>query len=363
MLGRLIRVIRRGFGWWTGELASLLPAGLRQAAKRATPALVLDLGEQELLVHLCRGERAEELGRVALGRGDDASARRRLELLIPGILRGGAAVTLRLPLSDVLRKPISLPAAARGNLREVVGFSMDLKTPFKADEVRYDYRVIGGDDDGRQIRVDLAVAPRTRVDQALARLRDWGLRPAAVDVAEGPPSVRPRFNLLADAETHRPSRRGVRLAWLLTVLLCLLAAAALAVPLAEQQKTLAALEGDLAAAKRAAEAVRGLRDQVERLKQGSRFIIERKQRDLPAIAVLSEVTRLLPDDTWIFQLRQSGRRVQIYGYSASASGLIELIEASPVFAEVGFQAPVTRDPQSGVERFYLAFTLAGGAGQ
>ena len=357
MIGLVIDVTRRFFTWWIGELKSLLPARLQWAADGRTSLLVLDLTAEAIQLYRCRGQQTENLGEISLRENDAATVRRRLALLAPEVLQGDTAVSLRLSRTDVLRKSVLLPGATKSNLREVLGYAMDLQTPFKAEEVHYDFHVVGDDADNKQVHVDLAVAPRIEVDRAITRLRDWGLRPIAVDVTEGAPAPRPRFNLLPVAESYRPSRRGRRLTVFLVGLFGLLTTAAVIVSLVRQQDALAILEVELARAREAAEAVHSLRDEVGRLKQGSRFIIRRKHQDLPTIAILNEVTRRLPDHTWVFQLRRSERRVELYGYSASASKLIQLIEASPTFADVGFQAPVTRDPQSGVERFYVAFNL------
>jgi general secretion pathway protein L len=61
----------------------------------------------------------------------------------------------------------------------------------------------------------------------------------------------------------------------------------------------------------------------------------------------------LPDNTWLIRIRYYNGELQAFGNSPSASALVGVLEASPLFAEAQFKAPVTRDPRLGVERFHI----------
>ena len=80
------------------------------------------------------------------------------------------------------------------------------------------------------------------------------------------------------------------------------------------------------------------------------------------LAVLDEICRILPDDTWLFRLRLTGDEVQTFGYSAGASNLIGPIEELPLFRNPQFLAPLMRDQRVEAERFHIAFQLEGGQG-
>jgi Tfp pilus assembly protein PilN len=77
---------------------------------------------------------------------------------------------------------------------------------------------------------------------------------------------------------------------------------------------------------------------------------------VPLIEVLREVTERIPETAWLQDLNYDEKGVQIYGYADSASELISLLEASPLFSDVVFLATITRG-QDGKERFRIGFKI------
>ena len=75
-------------------------------------------------------------------------------------------------------------------------------------------------------------------------------------------------------------------------------------------------------------------------------------------AVLADLTTLLPDDTWLFELHVRGDSVRARGYTPAASTVLELVERGPAFHNASFSSPVTRVPGIEAERFDLSFELA-----
>jgi len=64
------------------------------------------------------------------------------------------------------------------------------------------------------------------------------------------------------------------------------------------------------------------------------------------LRMLQELTKLLPDGTWVQELRISEDTVEINGYSNHAAEVVPPLENSPYFAQVEFTAPITRDNQN-----------------
>jgi len=75
-----------------------------------------------------------------------------------------------IPAERVLTRTLSLPAAAEDNLRQVLSFEMDRQTPFKADQIYFDSRVLGRDASGRNLQVELVLLPRAQLDQEIGAL-------------------------------------------------------------------------------------------------------------------------------------------------------------------------------------------------
>ncbi len=81
--------------------------------------------------------------------------------------------------------------------------------------------------------------------------------------------------------------------------------------------------------------------------------------------ILAELTRLLPDTAWIWNLKYKGKEIELSGFADSASDLIPLLDKSPLFEKVEFLAPVTKEFQmrgfgnKEKERFKIKAKMAG----
>jgi Tfp pilus assembly protein PilN len=68
--------------------------------------------------------------------------------------------------------------------------------------------------------------------------------------------------------------------------------------------------------------------------------------DWQKLRLLAQLTKLLPDGTWLQELQISEDTVEIYGFSNRAADLVPPLENSPYFTQVEFTAPITRDNQN-----------------
>jgi general secretion pathway protein L len=67
--------------------------------------------------------------------------------------------------------------------------------------------------------------------------------------------------------------------------------------------------------------------------------------EVSKVDVLGELTRVLPETTWIWNLKYNGKEIELSGFADSASDLIPLLDKSPLFEKVEFMAPVTKEMQ------------------
>lgn len=355
MPGLWSTTVGRFFGWWFGELAALVPAPLRRPLRWNKDLVVLDLSGAELVVSREGDGAPREIGRVALAEGD-AKTRRAAALLRKANARK-SRVSVRLAGRRALRKTIELPLAAEENLREVLSFEMDRHTPFKADQVYYDYRVIRRDVDQQRIAVDLGVAPRPVVDEAVATVAAWGVVPDVVEIEGDREPGRAPLNLLAGELATGGARPATVVTAVLAIAAVVLAAAAVYLPLERQQRVAEAWSDKVVEARVAADASSQLRQELDSLLKGGRYVRDQRRRVPMAVRVIDELTRLLPDQTYIFQLQIRADEVQISGYSTAAAELIGVLETSPLLRNAKFRSPVTQDAREGRERFQISVEL------
>lgn len=364
LITQIINGIRWFFQWWGGQLASLVPGGVRRFFRANPDTVLVDISGPEVLVSRCRENDCEEIGRFprsvtnpdpATGGADEEA----VESVCKILKSAGAArlrTALRLSSAQALRKSLVLPLAAESELRNVLAYQIEQHTPFQAEEACFGYRVEARDRRAGQLTVELTVVPRKFVNAALAGARRWGLEPDVVDISAGSPLTPPRINLITGKDGGRgdawPKING-----LLAAVALVLALAAIVIPLDNARKdatTLLSKVGDL---RRASQQVLNLRSQRDALAKQVRFIADKKLKTPLALTVLDELTRIIPKDTWLYELRINRPEIRISGYSPSASTLIGKINDSPLFENPRFRSPVTRPGNMNKERFNLSFGL------
>lgn len=361
-IGSLPGAVAAFFRWWGQELAACIPGGLRSALRRRRGTLIVALGPQEAVLRFRKPGATEELGRVPFDPAAPETARAVVGDLAARVGRLTSETVLVLPESLVLRRVVELPLAARENLREVLSFEMDRYTPFSAEEVLYDWRILSDDSEAQTVSVDLAVVPLDAVARAEACARSWGLGPDIVRSADDREGTPPETGFVFRRPAARRSGFAGRLAVALWVCAVALAVALVMLPLQRQEALLALYEARLDESRFEAVAVDALRRQVQEIGALTDLLTTRKTARPAAVGLLHEITRLLPDDTWLLQLRVSGDQLTMAGYSGAASALIPVLEGSDLLAEVRFEAPVTLDARIGLERFNLSAEVTGDAG-
>jgi general secretion pathway protein L len=258
-------------------------------------------------------------------------------------------LVLRLPSHSVLVREFSLPAAVEENLGQVIGYEMDRYTPFKADAVYHGYRITRRDK--AQVHVQLVVVPREALNNWLHDLQVLGIYPDRIEAEQVPGVDLAAAVRMTSTRIRAPGWRGIS-----AVLLVILLIAAAWLPLWKMQEALAYLDEELDKVQETASQAQILRTERDGLLAQSRFLGEQRAR--PAIVeVLDELAAVLPDDTWVQSLEYEGQRLEIQGYSASASGLIPRIEASPLFESVSFIAPVNHNARTDKDIFQIALTV------
>ena len=98
---------------------------------------------------------------------------------------------------------------------------------------------------------------------------------------------------------------------------------------------------------------------IEALAARETALVDRRRTEPRALDHLVEVTRLLPDDSYLIQMTLAGGKLAMTGYAARATPLLGIVERSDRFAAARFTEPVLPDARMGAERFAIAADLAG----
>ena len=86
--------------------------------------------------------------------------------------------------------------------------------------------------------------------------------------------------------------------------------------------------------------------------QALKALETQKRTRTSVLLVLEALSKTLPDDAHLTDLRIEGDKVQIIGMANNAPALIPLIEQSGSFAKATFFAPTVRGPNGG-DNFHI----------
>jgi general secretion pathway protein L len=336
------------FDAWRRQLGTCLPQTLRNLLLGRDQRLLVSPQGGEARIDLAEDDVRRPLGDLPLVGGGTLPQS-------PGRLAGQHQRTvILLPADQVLQRSLSFPPQVRENLQQVIRYEVDRLSPFQAEQVFFDVRLSGTSRRGDRILVELALCRRDRVEPWLRRLRQTG---SPVDQVTWEDAW-PKANLLPPGERPRRGTGGWRLTFALLLLALALGAAALITPLWQRGQVLDALQKELGRVRDEAQAVDKARTDLERARQGSVAVLQRKAEQPRMIDLLRELTVRLPDGTWIQNLNLDKGEVQLRGESTQATALIALLEKSDGVRGVSFASPVTQVAQTGAERFNITFEYA-----
>lgn len=346
--------IKGFFQWWGRELAFLLPETLKRKLRDYQGRLIFTPLSAGFQVEWFDGD--DKL--IVRQRIDSSGFYQRLKQQYPACEK--AERVLRLPADQALQKVIFLPVAAQENLAQVVSFELDRYTPFKADQVYFSLITLGNTGYG-QIQVLLIVVPKTQLDEQLQSLQALlDVKPHRVDyelTARDYVQFRNAYNLLPASYRQQRSKFSQSAHWLLGSLLVVLMLAVLVGPVWMEAQSVETLKAHLKQLEKQNRMVNAQQAEIDALHAETQKLIDVKRQAPSLLAVLSELTRLLDDETWLTHLQFSDQHMQIQGQSPAASALIGVLEHSDFFSNVSFVSPLTQDKVTGRERFQISMDI------
>ena len=261
-----------------------------------------------------------------------------------------ARVELVLQPSRFVFRPLELPQRATEFLGGIVRAQIDRLTPWSADEAAFGWTApknITGD----RMLVTVVATSRALIAPLVASLS-----------AQGPKSIRAltrapdgdvgAIEVLNYAPGGATDLRRVRFVLASLLIVMVLAAAASFGALLFIGDDLEAQRFDIARriADKRASALIG-RDAGG---NAALAALERHKHEVPSsVIVMEALSQILPDHTYLTELRVIGDRLQIVGVSRDAPALIRLIEQSSHFTRATFFAPTTRSPGEPGEHFNI----------
>jgi general secretion pathway protein L len=261
----------------------------------------------------------------------------------------GSRAELRLRAAQVLFRPLELPRRATEFLAGVVSAQVDRLTPWTANDAAFGWSApaeAGAD----RVVITVAATARARVQPIVDALVAAGAE--AVAVTATPPDAAPITVLEHHASGRLDVARVRRTLVAVLIVTGLLAGVSLSV---------AGLAG-MKLASEQEELTRRIAERRMAIRLGReggpvatplRALERRKYQSASSVIVLEALSQILPDHTYVTELRIEGDKLRVIGITRDAPSLIRLMEQSPNFTRATFFAPTTKAPSDPGERFHI----------
>jgi general secretion pathway protein L len=245
-------------------------------------------------------------------------------------------------------RPLELPKRAAEFLEGIVRAQIDRLTPWTVGEAVYSWTppTEAGND---RIQLTVAATARAHVTPYVQALAALGA--TAIVVSTVPQEAAAGAAPLKVFEQQ--SRGALEITRIRRVLMLVLAAAAAMAVISIGVSSIAADSLD----SEQQDLTRQISKRRAAMRQdggnAQRMLERRKQTTAASVIILEALSKVLPDHTFVTELRVEGGKVQVTGLTRDAPSLIRLIEQSPHFERATFFAPTTQQPGEPGERFHI----------
>jgi len=343
--------------WWQRELDFLIPEKIKQLLTDQQGYLIVSPEGNQLILTYRYQLQSEVLAKVDRNESGIAQF---ISLRDNDERYTNAQVILRLPREYGLQKELSLPAVAKENLLQIVGYELDRYTPFKSEHVYFTVKRLSDANELGHIRVVLILTTRIILDGLFEECSALGLSPQAAyydDSAMDFTQNDDGYNLLPELLRKKTAKLTQLIHSTLITLTCLLLVAVIAAPIWFESQTVNALQLKTNALEKDAKTVKTLQKDIDTTIDETRQLFAEKSAAPSMLVMLNTLSSLIKDDTWLSYAQYSDGHLQIQGESPTASTLIAVLETSELFSHVRFASPLTQDAVSKLERFQITLDV------
>jgi general secretion pathway protein L len=341
------------FEWWFQGLTILIPDKLEGLLSPKKSRVLLQLKKEQLIVIWPETkENRTQSDQYVLQQPSD------LKKLLKKVNEHPSDrhdYVLSIPANKGLKSNLKLPVSAEAELASILAFEIDRQTPFTSDQVYYGYKVNSKDVANNALNVELNVIPKKMVDTLRQILIQIGLAPQIVELAQlsSNDSATLGINVLPREASSNKNQRRFLFNMMLSALAAVLLLVAVTVPFIRVDSALKQVETDIEASRIGAQEVNVLRTKWEAELKKEDFAVEKIDSRTSLTELLYELTKLIPDNTWLTRIHLKEDTIRLQGESSSATSLISIIDQSDQFNNTRFQSPVTSNNSTGKDRFQI----------
>ncbi|MEH2492822.1 PilN domain-containing protein [Bradyrhizobium sp. AZCC 2230] len=344
-LGTLNTAWRQFSRWWLNELRECTPKAWRHLLQAESATCLFIWDEQGALIgHLVAPSGVHEKQFAA---GNSGRPQVDAWLAEIGCERDAVQIGVALEADCFFQRRLNVPRSELGVLTRILAQEIIHRTPFQPAEIWHGATPAGETPRAGVVEFRHWIIPKDRAESEIVRL-GWRSSDIAF-IATKQPSGKPLSVVTFGAGPGQDppwAFRAIR-----TLAIALVAVCALALVSVETWQSIRAGE---------------LEDALYEAKQGGQ---ERSQgagvplrlialkTEPGSLAIWDELSRVIPDHTFLTELRITGSVISLAGLSSDAARLVRALDASRVFAGATLSGPITPDATERKDRFRMTLKV------
>ena len=262
-------------------------------------------------------------------------------------------LTLRFASGRAIIQQLRLPAGARPVLAAVLRNKIEGLAPWPLEDCAWGYATLP--EESGALPVVVAIIGRKTLQSHLAALAGVGVKPATVSIDAGAPWPA----IIID---HSSDARRARVSMMVKTLAGTAAAAIAGVGLYGGYQAAVAANELSQVEERSAELTKALtaRPDASNLppqQAAANALAQRKQTERPVVMVLNDLTRGIPDGSWLTAIDLADGAVTVQGRGGPAPELVQSLENAEAFSAVNFAAATQHDEQAGNDVFAIGAAI------
>lgn len=268
-------------------------------------------------------------------------------------------VSFLLSNQQALVRKIALPEAAKENLSEVIGFELDKYVPFKADQVNIAYKVDKTNQNEEKILMDLVVATKHNITNVLNLCHEKNIALDRIDVNKSTSNQEPSYigvNLLPPENRKANDYTNLKINLMLFILLVGLIYFVMYISISNKKNKIENLTIINTELQKQARQSKLFRKELKSTIVSSKFLQNKKQDNPTLVTILSEVTTILPDHTYLTRFKLDHEKLEIEGRSNNANSLVPKLDKSTKWFSPEISG-VTNDRVTNKEKFTIKALL------
>jgi general secretion pathway protein L len=350
------QLIARFGHWWLREFLALFPEWIAHWLT-GSGKIALLLAQDGAFVELrLRADSGAQLDDMRVARCEYTAASIDNFLRRNKLTRADVTIAIALRPEQFFKRTLVLPLQAANAVEGIVARDLVEKTPFRLADIHYDYAVVLEAD---KLIVTQQLVKRDSAEAAVLafgiEISDIGFLDAATQGGET--AQAPAITLHRDRgdRTSLARRTALALAGSAVVLAMITGG----IVYWRQQSALDALGPQIAKMRPQAQEVRDAFAKLQHRQSSFGHLLARKHQAPALLDIWDEVTRLVPNDTWLTELHVTDAspsqesHLAVSGFSTAAAKLVVVFDRSPLFREAALTAAIALDANEQRERFAL----------